>query len=262
MKSKVSSMEKNKVWQLVPLPQGCKPIGCKWIYKTKRDSRGFIDRYKARLLSKGFTQQQGIDYNETFLPVSTKDLFRVIMALVAHLNMHLHQMDVKTAFLNGNLSEEIYMKQPEGFIQEGGEGLVCELKKSIYGLKQASRQWYLKFDEVVKSHGFIESPMDECIYIKVSGSDFIFLILYVDDILLASKTLTLLHDTHAFLSQAFDMTYLGEASYVLRIEISRDRERGFLGLSQKGYIEKVFKRFNMSNCAGGEVPVAREVGNG
>ncbi|BBG92450.1 transposable element gene [Prunus dulcis] len=112
-------MEKNKVWELVQLPQGCRPIGCKWIFKTKKDSKGLIDRYKARLVAKGFTQQAGVDYNETFSPVSTKDSFRVMMALVAHFNLYLHQMDVKTAFLNGDLYEEIYMQQPEGFIKKG-----------------------------------------------------------------------------------------------------------------------------------------------
>ncbi|KAI5349975.1 hypothetical protein L3X38_002866 [Prunus dulcis] len=171
MKSELNSMEKNKVWELVQLPQGCRPIGCKWIFKTKKDSKGLIDRYKARLVAKGFTQQAGVDYNETFSPVSTKDSFRVMMALVAHFNLYLHQMDVKTAFLNGDLYEEIYMQQPEGFIQEGREDQVCKLRKSIYGLKQASRQWYLKFDEVVRSHGFSESPVDECGDVPFSKGD-------------------------------------------------------------------------------------------
>lgn len=159
---------------MVPLPQGCQPIGCKWIYKTKGDSKGFIDRYKARLVSKEFTQQEGIDYNETFSLVSTKDSFRVLMALVTHFNMYLHQMNIKTTCLNGDLYEEIYMRQLEGLIQEGREEMVCKLRKFIYGLKQASRQWYLKFDEVMRSHGFNESLVDECIYIKVSRRNFIF----------------------------------------------------------------------------------------
>ncbi|CAL9011160.1 unnamed protein product [Prunus brigantina] len=219
MESELQSMSKNGVWKLVALPQGCKPIGCKWVYKTKRDSKGQIDRYKARLVAKGFTQQEGVDYNETFSPVSTKDSLRVIMALVAHFDLHLHQMDVKTAFLNGNLIEEIYMKQPDGFIQKGEEELVCRLQKSIYGLKQASRQWYLKFDEVVKSQGFIDNPLDECIYLKFHGRHYIFMLLYVDDILLANSNLSLLHDTKRMLSNYFEMSDLGEANYVLGIEI-------------------------------------------
>ncbi|CAL8999519.1 unnamed protein product [Prunus brigantina] len=257
MESELQSMSKNGVWKLVALPQGCKPIGCKWVYKTKRDSKGQIDRYKARLVAKGFTQQEGVDYNETFSPVSTKDSLRVIMALVAHFDLHLHQMDVKTAFLNGNLIEEIYMKQPDGFIQKGEEELVCRLQKSIYGLKQASRQWYLKFDEVVKSQGFIDNPLDECIYLKFHGRHYIFMLLYVDDILLASSNLSLLHDTKRMLSNYFEMSDLGEANYVLGIEISRDRERGLLGLSQKGYIERILKRFNMENCTGCDVPFSK-----
>ncbi|KAI5340893.1 hypothetical protein L3X38_020167 [Prunus dulcis] len=111
-KSELNSMEKNGVWKLVTLPQGCKPIGCKWVFKTKGNSKGQVNRYKARLVAKGFTQKEGIDYNETFSPVSTKDSLRIIMALVAKFDLHLHQMDVKTAFLNGDLEEEIYMMQP------------------------------------------------------------------------------------------------------------------------------------------------------
>ncbi|KAI5316435.1 hypothetical protein L3X38_036142 [Prunus dulcis] len=146
------------------------------------------------------------------------------------------------------------MKQPDGFIQKGEEDLVCRLQKSIYGLKQASRQWYLKFDEVVKCQGFIDNPLDECIYQKFQARHYIFMLLYVDDILLASSNLSLLHDTKRMLSNHFQMTDLGEANYVLGIEISRDREMGLLSLSQKGYIERILKRFNMENCIGCDVP--------
>jgi hypothetical protein len=129
-------------------------------------------------VAKGFTQKGGIDYRETFSPVSKKDSLRIIMALVAHYDLELHQMDVKTAFLNGSLEEDIYMDQPEGFSIKGKEHLACKLKKSIYGLKQASRQWYLKFHNTITSFGFKEKTVDRCIYLKVSGSKFIFLILY------------------------------------------------------------------------------------
>ncbi|BBG99469.1 transposable element gene [Prunus dulcis] len=257
MKSELNSMEKNGVWKLVTLPQGCKPIGCKWVFKTKRNSKGQVDRYKARLVTKGFTQKEGIDYNETFSPVSTKDSLRIIMALVAHFDLHLHQMDVKTAFLNGGLEEEIYMMQPEGFIQQKEKSLVCKLCKSIYGLKQASRQWYLKFNKVVKAYGFTEIALDECIYMKTSGRHFIILVLYVDDILLACTNLTLLHDCKSFLFKHFDMTDMAEASYVLGIDISINRDKGLLGLSHRSYIEKVLKRFNMHDCASSDIPIAK-----
>ena len=112
MQDDIASMDHNGVWEVVELPTGCKPIGCKWVYKTKKDSQGRIERFKARFVAKGFTQKEGIDYTETFSPVSSKDSFRIIMALTAHFDLELHQMDVKTAFLNGDLCETVYMKQP------------------------------------------------------------------------------------------------------------------------------------------------------
>ncbi|RVX10077.1 Retrovirus-related Pol polyprotein from transposon TNT 1-94 [Vitis vinifera] len=257
MNDEMKSMKDNGVWDLVELPKGVKPIGCKWIFKTKRDSKGNIVRYKARLVAKGFTQKEDIDYKETFSPVSSKDSFRIIMTLVAHYDLELHQMDVKTAFLNGNIDETIYMVQPENFESNDSKQLVCRLKRSIYGLKQASRQWYRKFDQVITSFGFKENTVDQCIYLKFSGSKFIILVLYVDDILLASSDVGLLHETKRFLSSKFDMKDLGNASFVLGIQIHRDRSRGILGLSQKAYIDKVLSRFGMSNCAPGDTPVAK-----
>ncbi|RVW92969.1 Copia protein [Vitis vinifera] len=198
MKDEMSSMKCNDVWDLVELPNGVKTIGCKWVFKTKKDSLGNIERYKAKLVAKGFTQKEGIDYTETFSHVSKKDSLRIILALVAHFDLELQQMDVKTTFLNGELEEEVYMKQPEGFPSSDGELLVCKLKKSIYGLKQASRQWSV-------------------------GVKFVFLFLYVDDILLATNDKGLLHEVKQFLSKNFDMKDMGEASYVIGIKIHRDR---------------------------------------
>ncbi|KAL1569026.1 hypothetical protein AAHA92_00559 [Salvia divinorum] len=169
------SMLFNDIWDIYPLPEGVKLIGCKWIFKTKRDSKGNVDKFKARLVAKGFTQKEGIDYKETFSPVSSKDSFRIIMALVAHFNLELHQMDVKTTFLNGELEETIYMEQPEGFVVGDPKKMVCRLKKSIYALKQASRQWYRKFHEAVLSFGFEKNAIDDCVYHMFSGSRCIFL---------------------------------------------------------------------------------------
>ena len=138
MKDEMKSMDQNKVRDLVELPKGYKKVGSKWVFKTKRESKGNITRFKARLVAKGFTQKEGIDYQETFSPVSKKDPLRIILALVAHYDLELHQMDVKIAFLNGSLEEDVYMDQPEGFSIKGKEHLACKLKKSIYGLKQAS----------------------------------------------------------------------------------------------------------------------------
>jgi hypothetical protein len=161
----------------------------------------------------------------------------------------LHQMDVKTTFLNGDLLENTYMAQPKEFAVKGKKNIWgCHLRKSIYGLKHASRQWYLKFDETIRSFGFKENDEDNCIYAKFRNEKFIFLILYVDDILLASSDVSLLLETKMFLSSNFDMKDLGEASFVLEIEIHRDRRKGVMGLSRKTYLEKVLKKFSMHAC--------------
>ena len=149
------------------------------------------------------------------------------------------------------------MDQPKSFTTTGQENLVCKLKKSIYGLKQASRQWYLKFNDTITSYGFVENTVDRCIYMKISGSKFIILVLYVDDILLAANDMGLLHDVKKFLSETFEMKDMNEASYVIGIEIFRDRSQGLLGLSQKGYINKVLERFRMENCSTGIVPIQK-----
>ena len=192
------------------------------IQDQKRQQRD-VERYKARLVAKGYTQRESIDFIETFSPVSTKDSFRLIMALVAHFDLELRQMDVKIAFLNGDLSEEVYMLQLESFKENGKENMVCRLKRSIYGLKQASCQWYLKFDKIVTFFGFIENKFDQCVYMKVGGGKFIFMVLLIDDILLARSDVNLLNDTKHLLSANFDMKDLGEASFLFGIEIYRDR---------------------------------------
>jgi len=153
-----------------------------------------------------------------FSPVLQKDSFSTIMALVAHYDLELHQMDVRTVFLNGDLEENVYMDQPIGFSVEGKEHMVCKLKKSIYGLKQASRKWYFKFNDTIVSFGFKKNIVDRCIYLKFSGSKVIFVILYVDDTFLATNDLGLLHETK-FLSSNFEMKDKGEGSYVIGIEI-------------------------------------------
>ncbi|KAL0533145.1 hypothetical protein IC582_030360 [Cucumis melo] len=257
MKEELKSMNDNEVWDLVELPKESKRVGCKWVFKTKRDSNGNIERCKARLVAKGYTQKDGIDYKETFSPVSKKDSLRIIMVLVAHYDLELHQMDVKTAFLNGNLDEEVFMDQPEGFMVEGKEHMVCKLKRSIYGLKQASKQWYLKFNDTITSFGFKENIVDRCIYLKISGSKFIILVLYVDDILLATNDFGLLCQTKEFLSKNFEMKDMSEASYVIGIEIFRDRTHGLLGLSQKAYINKVLEKLKMNKCSSSVVPIQK-----
>ena len=162
----MESMKLNHVCDLVDLPPEHKAIGDKWVLKIKRKADGSIDKFKARLVAKEYTQQEGIDYEETFSPVVRFASIRLILAIVAHLDLELHQMDVKTAFLNGELDEEIHMQQPVGFITKDQERKVCKLLKSIYGLKQSSRQWYLNFHRAITSYGFTMIDEDHCVYIK------------------------------------------------------------------------------------------------
>jgi hypothetical protein len=145
MKDEMRSMSANQVWKLEEIPKGAQTVGCKWAYKIKRDFKENIHRFKIGLMTKDFTQREGIDYNETFSSVSSKDSFRILIALLTHYDLELHQMDVKMTFLNEDLYENVYMSQPKGFFIEGKENLGCHLTKSIYGLKHASMDWYLKF---------------------------------------------------------------------------------------------------------------------
>ncbi|KAL8118599.1 hypothetical protein AgCh_016205 [Apium graveolens] len=176
MKSEMESMYTNQVWTLVEAPEGVKPIGCKWVYKRKIGADGQVETYKARLMAKGFKQRQGIDFDETFSPVVLLKSIRILLAIAAYYDYEIWQMDVNTAFLNGELEEEVYMTQPEGFLSKGNEHLVCKLLGTIYGLRQASRRWNIRFDETIKEFGFIKNIDEPCVYKKVSGSAVTFLV--------------------------------------------------------------------------------------
>ena len=164
-------------------------------------------------------------------------------------------MDVKTAFLNGNLSEDVYMIQPEGFVDPKNARKICKLRKFIYGLKQASQSWNLHFDEVVKGFGLIKNEEEPCVYKKASGSALVFLVPYVDDILLIRNNIQLLETVKSSLRKSFSMKDLGEATYILGIKIYRDRSKRLIGLSQDTYIDKILNRFNMQDSKKGFLPM-------
>ena len=168
MEEEMESMNANQVWDLVDLPPGRRSIENKWILKIKCKADGSIERYKARLVAKGYTQEEGIDYEDTFSPVVRITSVRLILAIVVHMDLELYQMDVKTVFLNGKLDEKIYMDQPLCFESKGQERKVCKPKRSIYGLKQASRQWNIKFHHAVLNDGFKMMEEDHCMYLKRS----------------------------------------------------------------------------------------------
>ncbi|KAJ9552448.1 hypothetical protein OSB04_016493 [Centaurea solstitialis] len=232
MKAEMQSMYDNQVWELTDLPQHCRAVGRKWVFKKKTDMDGNVHTFKARLVAKGFTQTHGIDYDETFSPVAMLKSIRILMAISAYFNYEIWQMDVKTAFLNGKLTEDVYMEQPEGFEDPKNPNKVCKLLKSIYGLKQASRSWNLHFDERIKEFGFAKSEFEPCVYTKFSGSIVTFLVLYVDDILLIGNDVPTLQSVKSWLSRCFQMKDLAEAAYILGIKIYRNRSKRLIGLSQ------------------------------
>ncbi|KAL5751853.1 hypothetical protein ACOSQ2_022360 [Xanthoceras sorbifolium] len=247
MRDEMDSLMSNQTWELAELPPGKKALHNKWVFRIKEEHNG-NKRYKARMVVKGFQQKEGIDYNEIFSPVVKLTTIRLVLKIVAAENLHLEQLDVKTAFLHGDLEEEIYMRQPEGFKEAGKENLVCRLKKSLYGLKQAPRQWYKKFDSFMSSSGFTRCQADHCCYIKRFDNSFIILLLYVDDMLVAGSDMQEIMNLKRELSKQFAMKDLGAAKQILGMRIKRDTKSETLLLSQAEYIKKVLSRFNMQDA--------------
>ena len=254
IQDEMDSIINNNTWELSDLPPGCKALGNRWIFKRKIKVDGSIDKFKARLVIQGFRQKEGIDYFDTYAPVARTSTIRLLIALAAIHNLVIHQMDVKTAFLNGELDEEIYMKQPEGFVVPGCENKVCKLKKSIYGLKQAPKDWHDKFDKVVLSNGYVINQADKCVYSKFDSSGKgVIICLYVDDMLIFGTDQNQVDKTKKFLSSNFDMKDMGEAEVILGIRIKR--ENNGISISQSHYIEKILKRFNFKDCSPVSTPL-------
>ena len=247
MQDEMNSLYENNTFELVKLPKGKRALKNKWVYKLKTEEHTSRPRYKARLVVKGFSQREGIDFDEIFSPVVKMSSIRVILGLAASLDLEVEQMDVKTAFLHGDLDKEIYMEQPEGFQVKGKEDYVCKLHKSLYGLKQAPRQWYKKFESVMGKQGYRKTASDHCVFFKRFGDDdFIILLLYVDDMLIVGKNAERIVQLKKELSKSFSMKDLGPAKNILGIRITRDRASKKLHMSQEQYIEKVLSRFKMS----------------
>ncbi|GKB30029.1 retrotransposon protein, putative, ty1-copia subclass [Tanacetum coccineum] len=258
MNVEIQSMKDNDVWVLVELPPNARTVGSKWLFKKKTDMDGVVYVFKARLVAKGFTQTYGVDYEETFSPVADIRAIRIFIAIVAYYDYEIWQMDVKTAFLNGHLSEEVYMEQPEGFVNPKYPNHVCKLKRSIYGLKQASRQWNKRFDDEIKKFGFTQNHDEPCVYQKASGSYVAILVLYVDYILLMGNN-PMLQDVKSYLGRSFAMKDLRDAAYILGIKIYRDRSKRLIGLCQSAYIEKILKKYYMENSKCGTIPMQEKL---
>jgi len=200
IQTKIDSIKKNNTWTLVDLPKGANPIGCKWIFKKKYHPDGTIEKYKARLVAKGFSQKPNIDYFDTFAPITIISSIRVLLALASIQRLVIHQMDVKTTFLNGELEEEIYMTQPRGCVAPGQEEKVCKLLKSLYGLKQAPKHWHEKLDNVLLCDGFSTNDVDKCMYTKSKNGECVIICLNVDDMLIFGTYINIVSKTKLFLN--------------------------------------------------------------
>ena len=218
MKEKLDALTKTHTWDLVTLPPRQSVVGCKGIYKIKTRSDGSIERYKARLVAKGFTQEYEINYEETFAPVARISSVRALLAVAAASKWDLFQMDVENTFINGDLSEEVYMQPPPGLSVDSNK--VCHLRRALYGLKQAPRAWFAKFSSTIFRLGYTVSPYDSALFLRHTNKGTILLLLYMDDMIITGDDLNGIQELKDFLSQQFEMKDLGHLNYFLGLEIT------------------------------------------
>lgn len=242
----------NGTWDLVELPANRKAIGCKWLFKTKEDEKGNLVRHKARLVAQGFNQKFGEDFDEVFAPVAKQVTFRTLLTVASLHRMIVKHVDVKTAYLNAELKDTIFMRQPDGYAK-GGESTVCRLRKSLYGLKQSARVWNQRINDVFKSMGFTPSMADPCLYVSKKGNIFNYIIIYVDDVLIATHTEEEFQQIFGVLEKMFKMTNLGEVKHFLGIEVKQ--HKGNYTLCQQKYIEKLAKRFGLEDAKPSKIPL-------
>ena len=244
MVEEMDSLRKNETWKLVDLPKDRETVSCRWLFKAKMHPDGTLARRKARLVARGFSQIYGVDYEETFSPVARYESIRVVLSMAAAKDMDIVQFDVKTAFLNGILDEEVFMEQPEGF--EDNSGRVCRLLRSLYGLKQSPRKWNERMDAFLVDSGFA-SCEDPCVYVRKSGRDIMILSLYVDDGLLCGTYRSTIDKFLTQLKSTFDIT-MNEPKFYVGMELHRDRSRKSISISQRGYITRVVGRFGLKDA--------------
>ena len=246
MAEEIQSLKENDTFDLVTLPDGRNSVGGKWVFTTKENAEG-TKSFKARYVAKGY-QIKGIDYQETFSPTANITSVRALMQIAAQNNLIVHQMDVKTAYLHAPIDTEIYIEQPEGFqvTSDTGEQLVCKLKKSLYGLKQSGRNWNRVLHEHLCNDGFVQNPVDHCVYKKNNECGVILVIVWVDDLIIATSDMTLMNSFKESMKEQFKMKDLGCIKYFLGIEFTQ--EEGEVKMSQKRYLNKILERFGMADC--------------
>lgn len=234
MESEIAAIERNNTWKLTELPSGQRAIGLKWVFKLKMDKNGEIVKYKARLVAKGYVQRQGIDFEEVFAPVTRLETVRLLLAIAAKNGWEVHHMDVKSAFLNGELMEDVYVIQPDGFVKEGQEHLVYKLIKALYGLRQAPRAWYAKLSKCLERLGFVKCPFEHAVYTKREGNEALVIGVYVDDLLITGTHVSVINKFKREMSTEFEMSDLGKLSYYLGIEVNQEKD--YIELKQTSYV--------------------------
>ncbi|GJU42189.1 retrovirus-related pol polyprotein from transposon TNT 1-94 [Tanacetum coccineum] len=243
MQDEIHEFDRLDVWELVPPPDCAMIIALKWIYKVKLDEYGDVLKNKARLVAKGYRQEEGLDFEESFAPVARLEAIRIFLANAASKNMTVYQMDVKTAFLNGELKEEVYVSQPEGFVDPDRPHHVYRLKKALYGLKQAPRAWYDTLSKFLLAQGFSKGVVDPTLFIRKTGKHTLHVQIYVDDIIFAS---TDPKDCDRFsneMSSKFQMSMMGQISFFLGLQISQN-PRGIF-INQSKYANEILKKFDL-----------------
>ncbi|KAJ9542648.1 hypothetical protein OSB04_029154 [Centaurea solstitialis] len=246
MNEEILVIRKNNTWELVDLPEGKNVTKLKWVYHTKYRADGTIQKHKARLVAKGYAQEEGVDFGETFSPVARFETVRTFLALAAQLQWPVYQLDVKSAFLNGELEEEVYVAQPEGYAVNGCEDKVYKLKKALYGLKQAPRAWYSKIDSYFLENGFERSKNEPTLYVKKRGTDFLVLCLYVDDMIYMGSCESIVAEFKSSVMEKFEISDLGLLHYFLGLKVNQCVDGIFI--SQHKYAVDLLKRFNMLDC--------------
>ena len=221
MQEELSQFERNQVWELVPKPTHQAVIGTRWVFRNKLDEHGEIVRNKARLVAQGYNQEEGIDFDETFAPVARLEAIRMLLAFASFMKFKLFQMDVKSAFLNGVLSEEVYVKQPPGFEDSNHPDYVFRLKRALYGLKQAPRAWYERLSKFLVEKGFSMGKVDKTLFIKHLNNDHSSCSIYVDDIIFGATKHILCEEFASSMSQEFEMSLMGELSFILGLQIKQ-----------------------------------------
>ncbi|KAG7598928.1 Zinc finger CCHC-type [Arabidopsis suecica] len=252
-KDEIHSITKNNTWDLVDLPNDVKPIGLKWVFKIKRNSDGSINKYKARLVAKGYVQKHGIDFDEVFAPVARIETVRFIIALAASNGWEIHHLDVKTAFLHGELKEIVYVSQPEGFITEEDKNKVYKLNKALYGLRQAPRAWNNKLNQILKELNFMKCSKEPSLYQKQENEHLLIVAVYVDDLLVTGTSLDQIVEFKKGMASKFEMSDLGLLTYYLGIEVLQ-HDKGII-MKQGRYAEKILEEARMRECNAVHIPM-------